>query len=65
MKAIIITRYGGPEVLEIHERPDPKPAPGHVIIAVKAFGLNHAEVYFRSGAWGMWPRSPGSSARVW
>jgi NADPH:quinone reductase len=52
MRAIIITRYGGPEVLEIQERPDPRPAPGYVIIEVKAFGLNHAEVYFRSGAWG-------------
>jgi NADPH2:quinone reductase len=52
MKAIIITRYGGPEVLEIQQRPDPKPTPGLVIIEVRAFGLNHAEVYFRSGAWG-------------
>jgi NADPH:quinone reductase-like Zn-dependent oxidoreductase len=52
MKAIVITRYGGPEVLQHLERPDPKPVPGHVIIGVKAFGLNHAEVYFRSGAWG-------------
>lgn len=52
MKAIIIAQYGGPEVLQFQERPAPKPAPGHVIIGVKAFGLNHAEVYFRSGAWG-------------
>jgi NADPH:quinone reductase-like Zn-dependent oxidoreductase len=52
MKAIVITQYGGPEVLQAQERPDPGPASGHVIIEVKAFGLNHAEVYFRSGAWG-------------
>lgn len=52
MKAIITTRYGGSEVLQIQERPDPKPAPGQVIIEVRAFGLNHAEVYFRSGLWG-------------
>jgi NADPH:quinone reductase-like Zn-dependent oxidoreductase len=52
MKAIIITRYGGPEVLEIQQRPDPKPTPGQVIIEVRAFGLNHAEVYFRRGIWG-------------
>jgi NADPH:quinone reductase len=52
VQAIVITRYGGPEVLEIQQRPDPEPAPGQVLIEVKAFGLNHAEVYFRSGAWG-------------
>ena len=51
MRAIIITQSGGPEVLQIQERPDPVPVPGHVVIAVKAFGLNHAEVYMRLGTW--------------
>jgi len=44
-------RNGGPEVLAIEERPDPMPSPGEVLIEVKAFGLNHAEVYFRKGVW--------------
>ncbi len=52
MKAIIIKQYGGPEQLIIEEAPDPEPAPGEVIIEVKAFGLNHAEIYFRKGVWG-------------
>ena len=52
MRAIVIKQYGGPEVLTIEERPDPQPQPGHVLIEVKAFGLNHAEIYFRKGAWG-------------
>lgn len=52
MRAIVIKQYGGPEVLAIEERPDPQPAAGHVVIEVKAFGLNHAEIYFRRGAWG-------------
>jgi NADPH:quinone reductase len=52
MRAVVITRYGGPEVLAVQERPAPAPKPGHVVIEVKAFGLNHAEIYFRSGAWG-------------
>jgi NADPH:quinone reductase len=52
MRAIVIKQYGGPEVLAIEERPDPEPQAGHVVIEVKAFGLNHAEVYFRRGAWG-------------
>jgi NADPH:quinone reductase-like Zn-dependent oxidoreductase len=52
MRAIVIKQYGGPDVLAIEERPDPRPEPGHVVIEVKAFGLNHAEVYFRKGVWG-------------
>ncbi|MFK0162690.1 zinc-binding dehydrogenase [Rhizobium sp. NPDC090279] len=52
MRAIVIKQYGGPEVLQIEERPDPIPQPGQVLIDVKAFGLNHAEIYFRKGAWG-------------
>jgi len=52
MRAIVIQAYGGPEQLVMRDLPDPTPASGHVVIAVKAFGLNHAEIYFRSGAWG-------------
>jgi len=52
MKAIIISSYGGPEVLTVTELPDPVPAPGEVLIAVRAFGLNHAEGYMRSGVFG-------------
>ncbi len=52
MQAIVITQYGGPEVLAIEERPVPEPKADQVLIQVKAFGLNHAEIYFRRGAWG-------------
>jgi NADPH:quinone reductase-like Zn-dependent oxidoreductase len=52
MRAVVIEQFGGPEQLVLRERPDPAPRPGHVLIEVKAFGLNHAEIYFRSGAWG-------------
>jgi NADPH:quinone reductase len=52
MKAIIIAQYGGPEVLEIQERPEPSLDAGQILIDVKAFGLNQAELYFRKGAWG-------------
>ena len=52
MKAIVITAYGGPEVLSVAELPDPVPGAGEVLIRVRAFGLNHAETYMRSGAWG-------------
>jgi NADPH:quinone reductase-like Zn-dependent oxidoreductase len=59
MRAIVIQNYGGPEQLVIQERPDPEPRPGEVVVAVKAFGLNHAEIYFRSGAWGEVARVSG------
>jgi NADPH:quinone reductase-like Zn-dependent oxidoreductase len=48
----VIKEYGGPEVLAIEERPAPEPERGQIVIEVKAFGLNHAEVYFRKGVWG-------------
>ncbi len=52
MRAIVINEYGGPEQLVIKEIPEPEPAPGQVVIEVKAFGLNHAETYMRKGLWG-------------
>src|SRR5882724_6695483 len=52
MRAIVIKQYGGPEVLALEERPAPEPKAGHVVLEVKAFGLNHAEIYFRKGVWG-------------
>jgi NADPH2:quinone reductase len=51
MRAIVIKQYGGPDVLSIEERPDPRPKPGHVLIEVKAFGVNHAETHMRAGEW--------------
>lgn len=51
MRAITFKKPGGPEVLAIEERPVPEPRDGSVVIKVKAFGLNRAETYFRSGKW--------------
>src|SRR5215471_12740906 len=59
MKAIVITAHGGPEVLSVTELPDPVPGTGEVLIRVRAFGLNHAETYMRSGAWGEVAQVPG------
>jgi hypothetical protein len=42
MRAIVVTRHGGPEVFEIRELPDPVAADDEVVIRVKAFGLNYA-----------------------
>jgi NADPH:quinone reductase len=51
MRAIVIKKYGDPNVLSIEERPDPTVKPGHVLIEVKAFGVNHAETHMREGKW--------------
>jgi NADPH:quinone reductase len=51
MRAILRKQFGGPEVLEIREVPEPEPKAGHVVIEVKAFGINHAEMHMRRGEW--------------
>ncbi len=52
MKAILIKQRGGPENLVLGEYPSPTPKEGFVLVQVKAFGLNHAEIYMRKGDWG-------------
>jgi synaptic vesicle membrane protein VAT-1 len=49
MRAIYVTRHGGPEVLEVRETPDPVPGPGEVRIRGRASGLNFAELMGRLG----------------
>jgi len=51
MRAIVIAEPGGPEVLQVQEVADPVPGAGEVLIAVKAFGVNHAETHMRKGEW--------------
>src|SRR5215475_10686195 len=51
MRAILRKQFGGPDVLEIHEIPEPEPKAGHAVIRVKAFGINHAELHMRKGEW--------------
>src|SRR5271155_3995323 len=51
MRAIFRKQFGGPDVLEIREVPEPQPKAGHAMIEVKAFGLNHAELHMRRGEW--------------
>ncbi len=49
MKAAVIRKPGAPEVLAIEELPVPQPAPGWILIRVKAFGLNRSELFTRQG----------------
>jgi NADPH:quinone reductase-like Zn-dependent oxidoreductase len=59
MRAIVRQEYGGPDELVIQELAIPEPKPSHVVIQVKAFGLNHAETYMRKGKWGNVARVSG------
>ncbi|KAJ5576992.1 hypothetical protein N7535_003918 [Penicillium sp. DV-2018c] len=54
MKAIVIEKFGGPESLIIKDVPNPEPKHGEVVIRIKAFGLNHAEMHMRKGEWAEW-----------
>jgi NADPH:quinone reductase-like Zn-dependent oxidoreductase len=49
MRAIVIQRHGGPEVLEEAERPDPVAGPGEAVVRVRACALNHLDVWTRLG----------------
>jgi NADPH2:quinone reductase len=51
MRAIVITEPGGPDVLQIQEIADPAADQGEVLLEVKAFGINHAEMHMRKGEW--------------
>jgi NADPH:quinone reductase-like Zn-dependent oxidoreductase len=51
MKAAYFAEHGGPEVLQYGDLPEPKIAPGWVLVRVRAAALNHADLFVRAG----WP----------
>ncbi|MBS1519445.1 MAG: NAD(P)H-quinone oxidoreductase [Bacteroidetes bacterium] len=51
MKAIVITHPGGPDVLQIEERPQPKVSHTEVLVKVAAAGVNRPDVYQRKGSY--------------
>jgi NADPH:quinone reductase-like Zn-dependent oxidoreductase len=58
MKAVVITKHGGPGVLQVQERPDPTAGPGEVRIEVAAAGINFADVMARLGFYPDAPKTP-------
>jgi NADPH:quinone reductase-like Zn-dependent oxidoreductase len=58
VRAIVITKHGGPGVLQLQERPDPDLGPGGVRIEVAAAGVNFAEVMARMGLYPDAPETP-------
>jgi NADPH:quinone reductase-like Zn-dependent oxidoreductase len=49
VKAVRIHEDGGPEVLRYEDVPDPEPAPGEVLVELRAAGLNHLDLWVRKG----------------
>jgi NADPH:quinone reductase len=61
MKAAIITKPGGPEVLEVRDVPQPEPAADQVLVRVRASALNRADLLQRRGKY---PAPPGASQEI-
>ncbi len=65
MKAILVHKFGGPEVLELADAPTPKPGKGQVLVRVHAAGVNPYDTYMRAGGYAIkppLPYTPGSDA---
>jgi len=58
MKALVISRLGGPEVLEVRDVADPTVGPGQELVRVKAAGLNFADVMTAQGGYPGAPKPP-------
>ncbi|HPS78324.1 MAG TPA: aldo/keto reductase, partial [Thermoanaerobaculaceae bacterium] len=58
MRAWQAPRYGGPEVLRLHDLPEPHPGPGEVVVRVRAIGLNFADCMARQGVYPQVPAPP-------
>jgi NADPH:quinone reductase-like Zn-dependent oxidoreductase len=58
MRAVVITKHGGPGVLQVQERPDPELGLGQVRIDVAAAGINFADVMARMGLYPDAPKTP-------
>jgi NADPH:quinone reductase-like Zn-dependent oxidoreductase len=58
MKAAVVTKYGGPEVLAIQSVPAPSPATGEILVRVRAIGLNFADIFGRLGVYPNTPQPP-------
>src|SRR5262245_6833025 len=61
MKAVFFEKHGGNEVLQFGERPEPRPGPGEVRVALRAVSLNHLDLFVRNGIPGVpLPQIPGA-----
>src|SRR5271157_6344287 len=63
MKALVITRFGGPEALELQQVPDAHPAPEQLLVKVEAGGLNFADLMTTRGGYAGTPKPPLTAGR--
>ena len=63
MKAVVVARAGGPEVLEVRDVPEPVPQPGEVVVRVEAVGVNFADTLATRGVYKSTPPPPFISGR--
>jgi putative PIG3 family NAD(P)H quinone oxidoreductase len=61
MRAVVITRPGGPEVLEVQERPTPIPRAGEILVRVRMSAVNRADLLQRQG---LYPAPPGAPTDI-
>jgi len=58
MKTIVVREFGGPEVLRLEEAPEPQAGPGHILVDLKAIGVNPVDTYLRAGTYTRRPDLP-------
>jgi len=63
MKAVVITRPGGPEVLHLQDVPEPQPKPGEIVVRVEAGGVNFADILSARGNYPGTPKPPFTAGR--
>src|SRR6185369_14189902 len=61
MKAVVINRFGGPEVLEIQDVPKPEPGAGEILVRVRSTALNRADLLQRQGRYAA---PPGAAQNI-
>jgi NADPH:quinone reductase len=55
MQTVVVTRIGGPEVLEVRDEPAPEVGQGRLLVDVEAAGVNYRDIYEREGGYGGTP----------
>src|SRR5437868_9544627 len=63
MKALVIPRFGGPEVLQLQHMPEPHVAPEQSLVKVEAGGLNFADLMIAQGGYATTPKPPFIAGR--
>lgn len=58
MKAVILTQFGGPDALTVHDVPEPQPKPDEIVVRVEAGGVNFADTMMATGGYPGTPPPP-------